>query len=276
MVSWFVCALCTTAAYLPWLPVAWKQLTAVNGSYWIALPASRFAPLRELFDSDIPYSEHIYPGVLAFLILLAFVQFVKTKEVDDYWTLVCGSALGGIMLFAIWYASRIRPILVSRYLIMAVCLCILGISGTVRFLHKYIVAALCIYCCLAGGLRYHSAICAQADRITTKTVDYLYENGTADDRIVLVNDGYGYLEHCVEYYFPDRQYICIEPDDLGGLSEITQKSDGVVWFLDDNGYMEDAVNIPADCSAEACGRYGFGSCGFVLYGFRGSLDLTDK
>ena len=265
IISWLVCAACTIILYLPWLPVALKQVSAVNQAYWISMPASRLAPLRELFYSAIPYSEHVYLCTVMLLIIFAFVRFIKEKSVDSYWTLMCSSALCGIMLFAIWYASHIRPVLISRYLIMAVCLCILGISNMVRFQNKYITMLLCLFCCLVGGIRYRSAFLTQADRITTKTVDFITENSTSDDCIVYVNDGYGYLAHCVEYYFPDTEYIGIEKEGLSELAVILSEADGSVWFFDDQGYMDDLqINITG-YTAKNCGTYGFGTAGFKIY-----------
>ncbi len=267
---WLVCAVCTVIAYLPWLNIAFKQVTAVNQAYWISAPTSRLAPLRELFYSAVPYSEHIYLGTIMLLIMVAFIQFVKAKKIDSYWTLVCSSALCGIMLFAIWYASRFRPILVSRYLIMAVCLCIIGISSMVRFLNKYIVIFLCLFCFPVGGICYLSTFCAQAevDRITTKTVDFIDGNGNSNDCIVYVHDGYGYIAHCVEYYFPDMESIGLEKEELPRLEEIILKTDDSVWFLDDNEYMNDTQMNVMDYIIDDCGIYGFGSADFNIYELR--------
>lgn len=265
IISWLICAACTIILYLPWLPVALKQVTAVNQAYWISMPTSRLAPLRELFYSAIPYSEHIYTCVFFILIIFALIRFIKDRTIDSYWTLMCSSALCGIMFFAIWYASHIRPILVSRYLIMAICLCILGISHMARYLNKYIVMLLCIFCFLVGGIRYRSAFLTQADRITTETVNFITQNSTLNDRIVYVNDGYGYLAHCVEYYFPDTEYIGIEKEELSELKKILSEVDGSVWFLDDQKYMNDIqVNITGYTTKD-CGTYGFGTADFKIY-----------
>lgn len=265
IISWLICAACTIIAYLPWLPIALKQVTAVNQAYWISMPTSRLAPLRELFYSAVPYSEHVYLGVIILLIIFAFIRFIKERTIDSYWTLTCSSALCGIMLFAIWYASHIRPILVSRYLIMAICICMLGISGMVRFLNKYILIFLCLFCFLVGGIRYRSAFCTQLDRVTTKTVDFIAENSTSNDCIVYVNDGYGYLANCVEYYFPNMEYIGIEKEDLPELDMILSGTDGSVWFLDDYEYMGDIQQNVNDCIIKDCGIYGFGSTNFRIY-----------
>ncbi len=267
IISWLICAFCTIVGYLPWFPIALNQLFAVNAGYWIDTPTSRLAPLRELFYSAIPHSEHIYLGTIVLLIILAFIRFIKEKDVESYWTLMCCSALCGIMLFSIWYASHIRPILVSRYLIMAMCLCILGISYMTRFLHKYIVILLCFFCILVGSIRYQSIFRTQANRITTKTVQFITEKSSPDDQIIYVNDGYGYLAHCVEYYFPNIEYTGIEKNALSKLDAIISESNGSVWFLDDNEYMEPALADTLSSTVINWGSYGFGSTGFDLYEF---------
>lgn len=263
--AWLICAACTVFAYLPWLPIALRQVTAVNQAYWISAPTSRLAPLRELFYSAIPYSEHIYLIIIILLMIFAFIRFVQTKTVDSYWTLMCSSALCGIMLFAIWYASYIRPILVSRYLIMAICLCIMGISGMVRFLNKYIVIFLCLFCFLVGGIRYRSAFYTQADRITTKTVDFIIENSTSNDCIVYVNDGYSYIAHCVKYYLHDMEYIDIEKENLSELDTVIPETSDSVWFLDENEYINDIQMNATSYTIEDCGIYGFGTSDFNIY-----------
>lgn len=265
IISWLICAACTIILYLPWLPVALKQITAVNQAYWISMPTSRLAPLRELFYSTVPYSEHIYPCVFFILIIFAFIQFIKNRTIDNYWTLMCSSALCGIMLFAIWYASHIRPILVSRYLIMAICLCILGISHMTRYLNKYIVMLLCIFCFLVGGIRYRSAFLTQADRITTETVNFITKNSTSNDCIVYINDGYGYLAHCVEYYFPYTEYIGIDKEELSELKTILSEVNGSVWFLDDQEYLNDIQTNITGYTTKDCGTYGFGTSTFKIY-----------
>ncbi len=77
---WSVCALCTVAGYLPWLPIAFRQVTSVNNAYWIEPPASRLGPIRQLFQYLSTGIEHIYISIfLLFLVLSLFLVFERPK-----------------------------------------------------------------------------------------------------------------------------------------------------------------------------------------------------
>lgn len=265
IMAWVFYSAVTILGYLPWLPVAWKQVTAVNREYWITTPSSRLAPLRELFYSGIPYTEHIYPSIILLLMLAAMVLFVRKRTIDSYWALMCCSALWGILAFAIWYASYMRPILVSRYLIMALCLCVLGISSIVRYLNRYIVITVCLFCTLIGGLRYQSALLAQSDHITTRTITFITERQDQADSIVYVNDGYGYVAHCVEYYFPDMEHIGIEKFSIYDIDRIIADANGSIWFFDNNQYMTPSRIDTINYTVTDCGTFGFGATEFEIY-----------
>lgn len=265
LISWFICALCTIVGYLPWLPVAWKQVTAVNREYWITMPTSRLAPLRDLFYSAVPYTEHIYPGIILILMLSAFILFIRKRTVESYWILMCCSALWGILLFSIWYASYIRPILVSRYLIMPLCLCVLGISGMICHLNKYIVIAICLLCALTGGIRYQSAFRAQADRSTAQTIAYITQNKKPDDTIMYINDDYGYIANCIIYYFPDMEHMGIEESLVNSLDKIIADANGSIWFFDSRQYMPQTWTNTIDYTVTDCGTFGFGISEFEIY-----------
>lgn len=259
--SWLLCALGTIVGYLPWLPIAIKQITTVNGGYWITMPSSRLAPLRELFYSKIPNTEHVYIGILVIFILMAFYALFRKKSVDAYWVLICSSALWGTLFFTILYATKVRPILVSRYLIMAVCLCVLGTSGMVRSLNKYVVILICLFCVLVGGIRYETAFRTQCNRNTTQTIAFVEENIAAADSIVYVSDNYGYFANCLAYYFPDVNRIGIEEAEINNLPDIVEDTKGAVWFFDVNQVVsgEDLVHM------DSFGEFGFNSMTFEIY-----------
>lgn len=265
IITWFFYSVVTVLGYLPWLPIAWRQVTAVNRVYWISMPSSRLAPLRELFYSAVPYTEYIYPGIILFLMLTSIVLFVRKRTIDGYWALMCCSALWGIIIFSVWYASHVRPILVSRYLIMPVCLCVLGSSSIVRHLNRYIAIAACLFCTLIGGPRYQSAFLEQFDRITTKTVVFINKNQTQSDTIIYVNDGYGYIANCVEYYFPNMEHMGIEESLIFDLDNIIADTNGSIWFFDNNQYMLQSHTDTIDYTVTDFGTFGFGATEFEIY-----------
>lgn len=264
MIRWLLCCGVTIVGYLPWLPVAWKQITSVNGNYWITAPSSRLAPIRELFSGEVPYTEHIFPAIILLLMAFAAFRFLKSRSVDSYWTLMCGSALWGILVFSIWYASRFRPILVSRYLIMPMCLAVLGISGMVKFQNKYAVTLVCLLCVLSGGICYRNAFRTQLNRNTSRTVQFINDRTTPDDVILYIRDDYGFFGNCVEYYFPDVENMDVDEQQLEMLAQEELMETGTVWIFDNAHYFRDNPQIDG-LSIEKCGTFGFSTLEFDIY-----------
>ncbi len=264
MLRWLVCCAATVLGYLPWLPVAWRQIVTVNGNYWITMPSSRLAPIRELFSGEIPYTEHIFPAIILLLMAFAFFQFLKTRSKDSYWALMCGSALWGILVFSIWYASKFRPVLVSRYLIMSMCLAILGISGMVHFQSKYLVTLVCLLCVLSGGICYRNAFLTQQNRNTSRTVEFINDRAAPDDVILYIRDDYGYFANCLEYYFPDLKKLAVDEQQLQMLSREEFGDAGTVWIFDNEHYLQESAQIDG-VPIEKCGTFGFSTLAFDIY-----------
>lgn len=260
--QWFICAAATVAGYLPWLPIAWRQVTAVNSGYWIEPSSSTLAPLRELFESRIPYTHHIYIGIMVLLMGVALFMLIKKRSADCYWALVCGTPQWGILIFAAIYAAQVRPILISRYLIMAVCLCLLGVSSICRYLNKYIVLLFCLFSAVVGIFTYQSAISSQSLHNTAKFLAFMEDALGETDLILFVKDdyAYGYVPHCLEYYFPDTEQMAIKESQIPTLPE---GADRTIYFVDTNQYMQQIDEQNANI--ENCGTFAFDATEFEVY-----------
>ncbi len=259
---WFLCAAATVAGYLPWLPTAWRQVTAVNNGYWIEPASSILAPLRELFYSRISYTHQIYIGIMVLLMGAALFLLIKKRNEDFYWALVCGTPLWGILIFGALYAAQIRPILINRYLIMAVCLCLLGISSVCRYLNKYIVMLFCLFSAVVGIYTYQSSIRAQALHNTAKFIAFMEDRLEDTDLILYVKDdyAYGYVPHCMEYYFPETEQMAIEDPQTSILPE---NIDRTIYFIDTNQYIQQIEE--ENVSIEDCGTFAFDATEFEVY-----------
>lgn len=260
--QWFFCAAATVIGYLPWLPIAWGQVTAVNREYWIEPSSSKLAPLRELFYSRIPYTHHIYIGVMVLLMGIALFMLIKKRSTECFWALVCGTPLWGILIFAALYATQVRPILVNRYLIMAVCLCLLGIGSICRYLSKYIVLLFCLFSAIVGIYTYQSAIRAQALHNTAKFIDFMEDELEETDLIMYVKDdyAYGYVPHCLEYYFPEAEQVPIEES---WISILSGDVDRTIYFIDTAQYMQ-RLDAPS-ANIDNCGTFAFDATEFEVY-----------
>ena len=262
---WFFCSVATVVGYLPWLPTVVRQIKDVNSGYWIEVPSSRLAPLRELFYSrigyEIRYSEHVYIFCLLAFVMIALIAFIRTRSVEAYWALVCNSALWGILIFSIIYMQYFRPILVSRYLIMAVCLAALGGCSTIRFINKYIILCVCAFFLIVGGKRYWDSMAGQRNRNTTNTLAYVEENMSSLDTIFYIYQENAYFSQCMTYYFPEISSQSVERDELDCLKEYDLESQGNTYFFD----VDDAVLSVSDVEFEDCGRFGFSGMTFEIY-----------
>lgn len=267
--GWLLCSLFTVIGYLPWLPTAFRQISAVNQSFWLTAPSSRLEPLRELFYTRIPWTEHIYLGIIVVLTMISILFFLQKRTVESYWACVCCSALWGTFLLTAWYSSQIRPVLISRYLIMALCLTVAGASYAARFLPKYILLIICLYCAVIGGNLYiRYAAGALTQHTTTKTLAFAQENFEKGD-LLLYNTppahNNNYFELCLEYYFPDTYCINME-DALTAYPECEMpNTEGTIWVLDTDRRIAEQAGSVFNKEMESCGNYGFGSLSFEIY-----------
>lgn len=272
IINWLFCSLATIIGYLMWLPTALKQVASVNNNYWISISPSRLAPLKELFYTMIPYTEYVYLGIVVILTVCLLLLFLKKKLLDDYWALMCVSALWGIFIFTTWYSYKITPILLSRYLIMPICLLFLGISSITRVLNKYIIIIACLFCVLIGGDRYIDSIKAQRNHNTTRTVEFANENFGENDVILYcnVNEDDIYFTNCVTYYFPNTICMPIETVQLNNPEEIVSETNMLshmetAWLLDTTHSMMENENNMEGFTIEDYGSYGFNTMTFEIY-----------
>ena len=135
---WFFYSLFTVIGYLPWLGIAINQIRTVNEHYWITLPESRLSVLRELLYTSIPYTEKFFLLIFIAITIFGIALLIYKKSFKEYWVLSCLLPLWIILFLGIWYGEYIRPLLVSRYLIMPVCLLILGGSIAINYTPKFI------------------------------------------------------------------------------------------------------------------------------------------
>lgn len=272
IINWCLCALATIIGYLLWLPIALRQVTSVNNNYWIDIASSRLTPLKELFYTMIPYTEYVYLGIIVVLTVCLLVFFAKKRILDYYWALMCVSALWGIFSFTTWYSYKIKPILLSRYLIMSICLLILGISSITKVLNRYIIIIICLFCVIIGGDRYIDTVKSQSNHNTTKTLEFADENFAKDDVVLYCNviEDDIYFANCLKYYFPNNVCIPIKTQqmqDLGGFLAGTDETSQLetVWLLDTAHTMAQNNNPMEGVIIENCGNYGFSKMTFEIY-----------
>lgn len=255
-----LCSLVTVVAYIPFLLIAIAQIRESNGG-WIHEPTSRLAPLKELFYSEISGSEYFYLAVLAGITLFSIFLLIRHKNVIYYWSFVCCSAIWGIMAVGILSAALGKPIMLSRYLIMPVCLLFLGAGPVVRHINKYIILLLCLSFALIGGIRYKASLETMHRDHTVETLEFAKEHIAEGDKIVLIS-GDDYLYNCTAYYIPQADIFYTGSFDPKQLKEENLNE---FWFFDNGDYLSaDELDL-ADFSIEKFGQYQFGYLRMNIY-----------
>ena len=261
MKSWLICGLVTVAVYLPFLVIAIFQIRESSGN-WIPDPGSRLAPLKELFYTGINGTEILYLLVMAVFTLMSVIVFLRTRKAEYYWSVICCSAIWGITAFGIVFGELVKPIMLSRYLIMPVCLLFLGMCPVVKYINKYLVLALCFAFALASGIQYQSCVETLAKDHTVDMLQFARENIMENDKIVLVS-GDDYLYNCTYYYIPQSDIYYtgdFQPEKL-----VNEEKMNEFWFFDSGEYMDPQEIAQAGLRAENYGHYQLGYIHFEVY-----------
>ncbi len=251
--NWLICSIVTVICYLPFLLIAIFQIKESNGN-WISEPDSRLAPLKELFYSEVKGSHYLYLAIMIGFTLLAVIKFFRKKTPEFYWSLVCCSAIWGITAFGILWGEFVKPILLSRYLIIPVCLLFLGICPLIRHINKYGILILCLPLILIGVLRYSSTLSALQQDHTVNTLRFTEEHIQEGDKIVLLS-GDDYLYNCTHYFVPQAELYYYGEFD----TEIFKKEtpDDEFWFFDNRNCMDKDLLQGEGLTVEEFGEYQF-------------------
>lgn len=262
--SWLICSVTTVILYLPFLLIAVFQIQESNGN-WIHEPDSRLEPLKELFYSGITGTEYLYLTVMAVSTIASLVLFVRKKSADYYWSFICCCAVWGITAFCILFGALVKPIMLSRYLIMPVCLLFLGICPVIKHARKYLLLPLCLAFALISAVQYKSCVETLRKDHTVNTLAFAREHIQEGDKIVLVS-GDDYLYNCTFYYIPQAELYYTAAFDPQQL--IREEGPGEFWFFDSGDYLKPKELEKAGLQAENFGPYQFGYLHINIYKIR--------
>ena len=237
------------------------QIEESNGG-WIPVPSSRLAPLKELFYSEIYGSEFLYLFIMAGFTLLALISFLRKRTPQFYWSFICCSAIWGITAFGIIFGQLVKPILMSRYLIIPVCLLFLGIAPIVQYVNRYFLLVLCLFFLITGGIRYKFTLDSVREDRTIDTIQFAEEHIKDGDRIVLIS-GEDYLYNCTNYFIPQSEIHYAGKFN----SELFQKNtdSDAFWFFDNGNYMDQNMLREQGLVVDEFGEYMFGYMHIDIY-----------
>ena len=249
----------TVIGYLPWFFIAIKQITTVNGNYWIKGPFSPMAYLKELFRVEaFPHSTKIYCLVIAAFAVILLLKFIKNRNVETYWGVAVTIPFWGVMTFGILYSTYVKPVLIARYLIIPLSLLFFGSAVACRYLPKIVIGILCIFFIIMTVCTYPIAFKAEFNTNTNKTLAFIEENMTDSEVIIYNNDTLGSV---TLFYEPDM-LTCYYKD-----YDVLTKEYNNIWYFDALGYIDSIYSElqQKNITIEEYPEYGFDNVNFTIY-----------
>lgn len=253
--SWIIAAVATVIGYLPWLPIALRQIAAVNGDYWIE-EKGIVAYLKDIFRHELfPHSTKVYLLILAASGIWLLYKFIKKKDAKHYMGLTCIVPFFGILAFGVIYGKLVRPIMVDRYLIFAVTLLAVGVAISVSDWKWYVTLLVCIFCAAMLIINYPLAYDREYNTNTDATLKYIEEEGFADG-VIVTNEAC--LVSVVSYYYPECDSRMFD-----GIADIPAEAENVL-FLNTKDFVEQNMELFEDYSIEICPGYGLDNTDFEI------------
>ena len=244
--KWVISVLVAVVAYLPWLFVFLSQLKTVIGDYWIEEITLQsiygyfrflFEPRMDTFHVDMICGILLAVSYFALLIL----SFKNRKCRVSNWGLWGSMVLIVTVLFGVAASLLIRPIFVSRYMIVAIgcfwfCYAwMIGENRKKKILVTFVLVLSAVICFINFS---------QFMRWEYKKKGYYEETSEVirqiDSSDIVLAEG-EHMQGCLSYYLGGREILPLE--DLKDILEMTEfPEETVVWCFD----TENEENIQAE------------------------------
>lgn len=252
--SWLWCCAVIIVGYLPWTPIVLRQ-TGSETTSWIPGQTNVLDVLRSMFATNIARSDIFFLLVLALFWLYGLVLFFKKRTPEIFWSLLCMSCVWAIWVFGLAFELISRPILTRKYLMIPLCVTILGMSYLCKYINKYVVLALCILLIIVGIDVYKTVWQEEYGTKVEDTLQFAREHFEPGD--IIAFDA-GSLSSVVPYYFPEsRQIEDIYSDEYEEL-----------WYLDVEQSLDFDKLKENQISYQEYGDYGFDVEFKIYYLFR--------
>ena len=262
--KWVLFSLLMVAAYLPWLPYFYTQVTRVEAGYWI--PPITAETIWSYFVwafglEPLPQTAFVFLGIS--ILAGVFCIFAVRNEEQEIrerggFAFFCMAvptltAAGGIIL-----SFMKQPIYRDQYVFPAMGLfCLFLAIGCVR-MRKEAVVLILVFLLFTGGISYRDAFRAEYKAtLTEQTEEFFRENLGGNDLVVYNYQAY-YFNY--KYYFPEDRLFYVRDVDL------SQDFDEI-WFLDTDfewDFVPDQI-LPYNLQIEYVGHYGIEHNEFDLY-----------
>lgn len=261
-----IASIATAIGYIPWLPTALKQVSTVNGDYWIEAKSVKDY-IKDLLRVDaFPHSTKVYLLLIAIACILIFWWgLAKKRDVqDNLSSFACIVPFAGVYAFGYLYGVYIRPIMIARYLMIPFILLLIGVSVTCRYLKKWMIAIPCVFFIAMTVLIYPTVHNAEYNTHTDETLALIDSEMQTED-VFAYNCGGG-MGSVLLYYYPDASI-----DNALSINDIVENGwnadKGRVWYLDSFGEVADNYEALVDhnIAIENKGEYGIDNVNFAIY-----------
>mgnify|MGYP006924299325 FL=1 len=262
--KWLLFSLAMVAAYLPWLPYFYAQVTRVEAGYWI--PPITAETVWSYFEwafglEPIPQTAFVYLGI-SLLAGMFCLLLMKKKErgmrEKGGFALLCMAVPALTAAVGIVLSLIKQPIYRDQYVFPAMGLFCLFLAIGFGRIRKEAAVLLLAFVLFTGAVSYRDEYRAEYKAtLTDQTEEFFRENLGEDDFVVYNYQAY-YFNY--KYYFPEDRLFYVRDVDL------SQDFDEI-WFLDTDfewDFVPDQI-IPYNLQIEYVGHYGIEYNEFDLY-----------
>lgn len=252
--------------YLPWLPVLFRQMSAINGDYWIApFTLDSLSSYWNLLFNMQPKALRLL--LIAFYLIGLFLFFLRFKrDGKNIWMLGCYVVILLWFAFGIGYSCIRTPILIDRYLLTLLPLAWLPVLfGYTRLSSKPVLGAALLLLTVCFVYNYKASYQERATYSQKGLRDYIAANASEKDIFLhfyiqdlsICEAYFPEMEHYVMDYADDGQAfrywpLLVDCHELSSADELPD-TDANIWCLNDScipifeemGYQVDYVKAGA-------------------------------
>ena len=213
LLKWCIYCVGMALLYLPWFPALFRQMSAIDGEYWIGpvTPDSLRSYWELIFNID---SRPLELLLMAFYLIGVFLFFrYFTRDCKNIWILGCYVIILLWFAFGIGYSCIRTPILIDRYLMVLLPLAWLpALFGYTRISSKpvLVTALALLMVCFVYNSKYVYQVYSTYSQKSLQ--NYIEANASEEDIFLhyYIQD----LSIC-EVYFPKMSHYVLSYADEG-------------------------------------------------------------
>lgn len=250
LIPWLIHCAIMVVLYLPWLPILFKQMSRIDGNFWIE-PLSEMA-LHTYPELVFSMKNDTSRQLLIIIFLTGCFLFLVyfSKETKNIWVAGCFAVILFWLAFGIGYSVLKNPILVNRYFVILIpLLWILPLYGHALFNKGTALAAVILVFTACFIQNYEEQYDHFAKSYSASAYSYLDSHLQENDVFF-----HSFVQNMTVYeaYFPQYEHyvldttVDMELESVRALtngqiiSSVEELPDGVVniWCSDDGGISQ--------------------------------------